>query len=169
MTYEDVEVPYREQVMEVKQQTMQVPRMTEEMQSYTTYANQTIQEPVQVMVPQTQTVNTVQQIQKVVEYARTPVNQYVVPGPSYTMPVQQEMQYQQYQQMPTQVVQQEGLQYQQMPTQGYQMPMQQSYGYSAGAQAQYMPQQYGGMQYGMPQQYGGMQMAPAPAQQMTTT
>merc|ERR1711865_319053 len=123
MTYEDVEVPYREQVMEVKQQTMQVPRMTEEMQSYTTYANQTIQEPVQVMVPQTQTVNTVQQIQKVVEYARTPVNQYVVPGPSYTMPVQQEMQYQQYQQKPTQVVQQEGLQYQQMPAQqAYSMP-----------------------------------------------
>jgi hypothetical protein len=41
------------------------------------------------MVPQTQTVNTVQHIQKVVEYARTPVNQYVVPGPTYTVPTGQ--------------------------------------------------------------------------------
>jgi len=91
-TYEDVEVPYQEQVFEVKEQTVQVPRMTEEYQSYTTYANQTIQEPVQVMVPHMQTVNSIQQINKVVEYARTPVNQYTVAGPSYQ---QQAMTYQQ--------------------------------------------------------------------------
>jgi len=40
------------------------------------------------MVPQTQTVNSIQQIQKVVEYARTPVNQYTVPSPTYTQLVQ---------------------------------------------------------------------------------
>merc|ERR1712216_979169 len=87
MTYEDVQVPYQEQGMETKQQTIQVPRMTEEIQAYTSYAQQTVQEPVQVMVPQTQTVNTIQQVNKVVEYARTPVNEYTVPGPTYTQPV----------------------------------------------------------------------------------
>jgi hypothetical protein len=63
----------------------------------TTYQNQVIQEAVTVNVPQqqtvqvpiTQTVNTVQTVNKVVEYARTPVNQYVVPGASYTQPTVQ--------------------------------------------------------------------------------
>jgi len=32
MTYNDVEVPCQEQVYKVKEQTMQVPRMTEELQ-----------------------------------------------------------------------------------------------------------------------------------------
>ena len=59
MTYNDVEVPCQEQVYKVKEQTMQVPRMTEELQQYTTYVQQTIQEPVQIMVPQTQTVNSI--------------------------------------------------------------------------------------------------------------
>ena len=89
MIYEPVEVPYQEQEFEMKEQTYQVPRMTEEIQNVTNYVTQTVQEPVVNMVPQTQTVNTVQQINKVVEYARTPVNQYTVPGPSYTMPAQQ--------------------------------------------------------------------------------
>jgi len=84
---------------ETKTGSVQVQRMGAEMQSVTgyqtqpvttyqtgmqmSYANQTIQEPVQVMVPQTQTVNTIQNINKVIEYARTPVNQYTVAGPSY--------------------------------------------------------------------------------------
>ena len=102
MTYEDVQVPYQEQVYETKQQTIQVPRMTEEIQQYQTYTQQTVQEPVQVMVPQTQTVNTIQQINKVVEYARTPVNEYTVPGPTYTQPVaQQQYTYAQPQQYAT--------------------------------------------------------------------
>ena len=70
----------------------QVPVQTVEQVPYTTYQNQTVQEAFTVNVPQqqtvqipvTQTVNTVQTVNKVVEYARTPVNQYVVPGPSYT-------------------------------------------------------------------------------------
>jgi hypothetical protein len=92
-------------------QTVQVPRMTYETQTgtrqvpvqvieqvpHTTYQNQVIQEAVTVNVPQqqtvqvpiTQTVNTVQTVNKVVEYARTPVNQYVVPGASYTQPTVQ--------------------------------------------------------------------------------
>jgi hypothetical protein len=49
--------------------------------SATTYATQTIQESVQVMVPQTQTVNTIQHLHKVVEDARTPTNPVVVSGP----------------------------------------------------------------------------------------
>jgi len=72
----------------MKEQTYQVPRMTEEIQNVTNYVTQTVQEPVVNMVPQTQTVNTVQQINKVVEYARTPVNTYTVPGPSYQMPAE---------------------------------------------------------------------------------
>merc|ERR1719231_814080 len=64
----------------------QVPRMTEETVMQTSYQSQTIQEPVQVMVPQTQTVNTIQTINKVTEYQRQPVNQYSVPGPSYQVP-----------------------------------------------------------------------------------
>jgi len=95
-----------EAVQYEEEQTVQVPRMTYETQTgtrqvpvqtveqvpYTTYQNQTVQQAVTVNVPQqqtvqvpvTQTVNTVQTVNKVVEYARTPVNQYVVPGPSYT-------------------------------------------------------------------------------------
>merc|ERR1740138_936983 len=88
MTYETVQVPYQEQEFEMKEQTYQVPRMTEEIQNVTNYVTQTVQEPVVNMVPQTQTVNTVQQINKVVEYARTPVNTYTVPGPSYQMPAE---------------------------------------------------------------------------------
>jgi len=72
--------------MEQKEHTIQVPRMTEEIQNVTNYVMQTVQEPVQVMVPQVQTVNTIQNINKVVEYQRTPVNTYTVPGPSYQMP-----------------------------------------------------------------------------------
>jgi hypothetical protein len=76
--------------------TRQVPVQTVEQVPYTTYQNQTVQEAITVNVPQqqtvqipvTQTVNTVQNIQKVVEYARTPVNQYVVPGPAYAQPAQ---------------------------------------------------------------------------------
>ena len=45
-----------------------------------------------------------------------------------------------------QLKKQQEMQYQQMPTQGYQMPMQQSYGYSTDAQ--YMPQQTSGVKYG---------------------
>jgi len=54
------------------------------------------------------------------------------------------------------------MQYQQMPTQGYQMPMQQSYGYLTDAQ--YMPQQTSGVKYGavMPaQQTSSMQFSAA--------
>merc|ERR1740127_241391 len=120
MTYEQVQVPYQEQEFEMKEQTYQVPRMTEEIQNVTNYVTQTVQEPVVNMVPQTQTVNTVQQINKVVEYARTPVNTYTVPGPSYQQPVMQQ-QYQTYTQ-PTY-------------TQGYSygtMPSTYGYGYQQG-------------------------------------
>ena len=112
--------------METKQQTVQVPRMTEELQQYTTYAQQTVQEPVQVMVPQTQTVNTIQQINKVVEYARTPVNEYTVPGPSYQQPVMQQ-QYQTY----TQPTYTQGYSYGTMPT-TYGYGYQQGYPYQQG-------------------------------------
>jgi len=57
---------------------------------------------------------------------------------------------------------QQEIQYQQMPTQGYQMPMQQSYGYLTDAQ--YMPQQTSGVKYGaaMPaQQTSSMQFSTA--------
>jgi hypothetical protein len=87
--YDEQQVPYQEQVYETRSQTIQVPRMTEEIQNVTNMVQQTVQEPVQTMIPQTHTVNTIQQINKVVEYARTPVNQYTVPGPTYTQPVQQ--------------------------------------------------------------------------------
>jgi len=108
-TYEQVEVPYQEQVFELKEQTVQVPRMTEEYQSHTAYANHTIQEPVQVMVSHMQTVNSIHQINKVVEYSRSPVNQYTVAG--YQQPAMTYQQPQMYAQ----------------PTMTYAQP---SYGYS---------------------------------------
>ncbi len=67
---------------EMKTATVQVPRMTEEIQNVVSYHMQTVQEPVQIMVPQTQTVNTVQHVNRVVEYVRTPVRQYTVVGPT---------------------------------------------------------------------------------------
>jgi len=67
---------------EMKTATVQVPRMTEGIQNVLSYHTQTVQEPVQIMVPQAQTVNTVQQVNRVVEYARTPVRQYSVVGPT---------------------------------------------------------------------------------------
>jgi hypothetical protein len=67
---------------EMKTATVQVPRMTEGIQNVVSYHTQTVQEPVQIMVPQAQTVNTVQQVNRVVEYARTPVRQYSVVGPT---------------------------------------------------------------------------------------
>ena len=98
-----------EAVQYEEEQTVQVPKMSYETQTaqrqvpvqtveqvpYTTYQNQTIQEAVTVNVPQqqtvqipiTQTVNTFQTVQKVIEYARTPVNQYTLPGPTYAPPV----------------------------------------------------------------------------------
>jgi len=69
-----------------------------------------------------------------------------------------------------QLKKQQEMQYQQMPTQGYQMPMQQSYGYSTDAQ--YMPQQTSGVKYGaaMPaQQTSSMQFGAAmPARQTSS-
>ena len=53
----------------------------------TTYAAQPIQELIQVMVPQTQTVNTIQTINKVTKYAHTPVNAYSYAGPTTSMPM----------------------------------------------------------------------------------
>ena len=67
---------------EMKTATVQIPRMTEGIQNVVSYHMQTVQEPVQIMVPQTQTVNTVQHVNRVVEYARTPVRQYSVVGPT---------------------------------------------------------------------------------------
>jgi hypothetical protein len=67
---------------EMKTATVQVPRMTEGIQNVVSYHTQTVQEPVQIMVPQAQTVNTVQQVNRVVEYARTPFRQYSVVGPT---------------------------------------------------------------------------------------
>ena len=67
---------------EMKTATVQVPRMTQGIQNVVSYHTQTVQEPVQIMVPQAQTVNTVQQVNRVVEYARTPVRQYSVVGPT---------------------------------------------------------------------------------------
>ena len=67
---------------EMKTATVQVPRMTEGIQNVLSYHTQTVQEPMQIMVPQAQTVNTVQQVNRVVEYARTPVRQYSVVGPT---------------------------------------------------------------------------------------
>eukprot|EP00293_Proteomonas_sulcata_P014658 CAMPEP_0184310328 /NCGR_PEP_ID=MMETSP1049-20130417/26818_1 /TAXON_ID=77928 /ORGANISM="Proteomonas sulcata, Strain CCMP704" /LENGTH=229 /DNA_ID=CAMNT_0026624253 /DNA_START=14 /DNA_END=703 /DNA_ORIENTATION=+ len=78
--YENVEVPYTEQVYETRTQPVQVPRTAYTQQPVTTMATQTVQEPVTYQVPMTQTVQAVQQVNRVVEYARTPVNQYVVPG-----------------------------------------------------------------------------------------
>ena len=53
----------------------------------TTYAAQPIQELIQVMVPQTQTLNTIQTINKVTKYAHTPVNAYSYAGPTTSMPM----------------------------------------------------------------------------------
>jgi len=80
---------YIKQVFEIKNQTLQVPRMPEGLQSCTNNLQQTIQEPVpgQVMVPQIQTVNSIQQIQEVVEYTLTPIYPHIVTGPTYTQPV----------------------------------------------------------------------------------
>merc|ERR1711865_816297 len=158
------QVPYQEAYTTYEEQTIQVPRMvmdtktvqvpktayetkyrtvtnyqTQQVTNYetqmqTSYTNQTIQEPVQVMVPQTQTVNTIQNINKVVEYARVPVNQYTVPGPSYTQPVQQQMSYAQPQQMS----------YAQ-PTMSYAQPQQMSYAQPSMSYGQQMP-------YAQPQQ-----------------
>jgi len=61
--------------------------MREELQSCTNYSQQTIQEPVQVMMHQIQTVNSIQQIQEDVEYTLTPIYPHIVPGPTYTQPV----------------------------------------------------------------------------------
>lgn len=133
--------------METQQRTIQVPKMTQEMQSYTTYAQQTIQEPIQTMVPQTQTVNTIQQINKVVEYARTPVNQYTVAGPTYTQPAQQQMMYQPQMQ------------------QSYAMP-QQSYGYGMAQQSYGMPMSHG---YSMPQNYASYSGSYSGARAAATT
>ena len=108
MTYETVEVPYQEQVFETKTQQIQVPRMTYEDQTVTQMVPQMTQEPITTQVPMQQTYQQVQQVQKVVEYARMPVNQYTVPGQSYytqpqmtqTMQMQQPMGYGQTMGMP---------------------------------------------------------------------
>jgi hypothetical protein len=115
--------------MEQQAQTIQVPRMTEEIQNVTNYVMQTVQEPVQVMVPQVQTVNTIQNINKVVEYQRTPVNTYTVPGPSYQMPATTGYT------MPTTGYT--------MPTTGYQMPATTGYGYGAPYSTVGYPNYYG--------------------------
>ena len=78
---------YTKQVFEVKKQTLQVPRMPEELQSCTNYSQQTIQEPVKVMMPQIQTVNFIQQIQEDVEYMLTSTYPHIVPSPTCTQPV----------------------------------------------------------------------------------
>merc|ERR1719199_1054568 len=110
-TFEEVAVQVPKTVMvpqttyEVKTATQQVPRMTyetktgthmvpkytEEYQTVTSMTTQTVQEPVTVQVPVQQTVNTVQMVNKVVEYKMQPVNTYTVPGQRYQTMGQQTM------------------------------------------------------------------------------
>ena len=73
---------YTKQVFEVKKQILQVPGMLEELQFCTNYSQQTIQEPVKVMMPQIQTVNSIQQIQEDVKYTLTPICPHIVPSPT---------------------------------------------------------------------------------------
>ena len=74
-----------EQVLdyETKTQTVQVPRTIMEPQVVTSYQQQMTQEPVTVQVPMTQTQMVAQQINKVIEYQRQPVNTYTVAGGYY--------------------------------------------------------------------------------------
>ena len=104
-TYETVMQKVPKTTYEVKTATQQVPRMTyetktgthmvpkytEEYQTVTSMTTQTVQEPVTVQVPVQQTVNTVQMVNKVVEYKMQPVNTYTVPGQTYQTMGQQTM------------------------------------------------------------------------------
>ena len=65
---------------ETKSTTVQVPRTVFEPQVVTNYQPQLTQEPVTVQVPFTQTQIVAQQINKVIEYKREPVNTYTVAG-----------------------------------------------------------------------------------------
>ena len=76
---------------ETKTGTHMVPKYTEEYQTVTSMTTQTVQEPVTVQVPVQQTVNTVQMVNKVVEYKMQPVNTYTVPGQTYQTMGQQTM------------------------------------------------------------------------------
>ncbi len=77
-----VEKVIEEQVpaYETKTTTVQVPRTVMEPQVVTNYQPQLTQEPVTVQVPMTQTQMVAQQINKVIEYKREPVNTYTVAG-----------------------------------------------------------------------------------------
>ena len=68
---------------ETKTTTVQVPRTVMEPQVVTNYQPQLTQEPVTVQVPITQTQMVAQQINKVIEYKREPVNTYTVAGQYY--------------------------------------------------------------------------------------
>ena len=68
---------------ETKTTTVQVPRTVMEPQVVTNYQPQLTQEPVTVQVPITQTQLVAQQINKVIEYKREPVNTYTVAGQYY--------------------------------------------------------------------------------------
>lgn len=68
---------------ETKTTTVQVPRTVLEPQVVTSYTQQVTQEPVTVQVPITQTQIVAQQINKVIEYKREPVNTYTVAGGYY--------------------------------------------------------------------------------------
>jgi hypothetical protein len=83
-TFENHITQMPRETFEIQTVNVQIPRMTEEVRNVVSYEVQNVQEPVQIMVPQTETVNTVQQVNRVVEYARVPVRQYSVPGEVYT-------------------------------------------------------------------------------------
>ena len=77
---ESREIEEKVPVYETKSTTIQVPRTVLEPQVVTNYQPQLTTEPVTVQVPLTQTQIVAQQINKVIEYKREPVNTYTVAG-----------------------------------------------------------------------------------------
>ncbi len=80
MVMEDKVIEEQVPVYETKSTTVQVPRTVLEPQVVTNYQAQLTAEPVTVQVPLTQTQMVAQQINKVIEYKREPVNTYTVAG-----------------------------------------------------------------------------------------
>ena len=79
-TYVDQEITENVPSYEYRTNYVSVPRTVLEPQVVTNYQTQYTQEPVTIQVPVTQTQVIAQQVNKVIEYQRFPVNSYVVAG-----------------------------------------------------------------------------------------
>ena len=79
-TYVDQEITENVPSYEYRTNYVNVPRTVLEPQVVTNYQTQVTQEPVTVQVPVTQTQVVAQQVNKVVEYQRFPINTYTVAG-----------------------------------------------------------------------------------------